>query len=96
MGNSDSMIWPGQDMKPRTNFKLALYKPTRITLSLFALFSFGMGAYAYLNEIGSISQVVQAVAFGVIALIIRLTVFRKPVVTLSHSDEKGTDDSAPS
>ena len=81
-------------MKSRTNFKLVLYKPTRIALSLFALFSFGMGGYAYLNEIGSISQVVQAVAFGVIALIIRLTVFRKPGVTLAQPEEEGTDDSS--
>jgi hypothetical protein len=83
-------------MKPRTNYKLVFYKPTRIALSLFVLFCFGMGAYAYLNEIGSISQVVQSIAFGVIALIIRFTVFRKPGVTLAQPEEEGPDESSPS
>jgi len=37
-----------------------------------------MAAYAYWNEIGSISQVAQAAGFGLIAIFIRFTVFRKP------------------
>jgi len=73
------------------NFKLRLYKPTRTALSWFVLFAFGMGAYAYWNEIGSISQVLQAVAFGLIGLLIRLTVFRKPSITPAQPRERETD-----
>ncbi len=79
-------------MNPNPNFKLMLYRPTRTALSLFVLFCFGMGGYAYLNEIGSISQVVQAVAFGVIALIIRLTVFRRPSIVSTQTGEGENDD----
>lgn len=79
-------------MKSNPNFKLMLYKPTRRALSLFTLFAFGMGIYAYMNEIGSLSQVVQAVAFGVIALIIRLTVFRQPSIAVTQTGEDEDDD----
>jgi hypothetical protein len=78
-------------MEPNIDFKLKLYKPTRTALSWFVVFSFGMGAYAYLNEIGSISQVVQAVAFGLIALLIRLTVFREPSITPAQPGEREID-----
>ena len=77
------------------NFKLVLYRPTRIALSLFVLFSFGMGAYAWLNEIGSLSQVVQALAFGVVALIFRLTIFRRPFVTSSLPGQDVDEESPP-
>ena len=63
------------EMKTGSPNKLRLYKITRTALLWFALFSFGMGGYAYLNEIGSISQVVQASAFGAGALLLRFTVF---------------------
>ena len=78
-------------MEPNIDFKLKLYKPTRTALSWFVVFAFGMGAYAYLNEIGSMSQVVQAVAFGLIALLIRLTVFREPSITPAQPGERETE-----
>lgn len=71
-----------------------MYRPTRTALSWFVLFAFGMGAYAYLNGIGSLSQVLQAAAFGVMGLAIRLTVFRNPSIAPLQSEEKGTDDSS--
>jgi hypothetical protein len=78
-------------MEPNINFKLKLYKPTRTALSWFVAFCFGMGAYASFNEIGSVSQVVQAVAFGGMALFVRLTVFRAPSITPAQPGEKETD-----
>ena len=81
-------------MKPRTDFRLKMYRPTRTALSWFVLFAFGMGAYAYLNEIGSLSQVLQAVAFGAIGLAIRLTVFRNPNIAPLQSEESESDDTS--
>ncbi|MDP7419267.1 MAG: hypothetical protein QF483_05250 [Gammaproteobacteria bacterium] len=79
-------------MDPNINFKLKLYKPTRTALSWFALFAFGMGAYAYWKEIGDISQVIQAVSFGLMGLLLRLTVFRQPNVTPTQPEEEERTD----
>ena len=88
------VIYPGHEMEPRINFRLMMYKPTRTALSWFTLFAFGMGAYAYLTEIGSISQVFQAVGFGLIALLMRLTLFRQPSIDPLEPGEGKTDGGA--
>lgn len=80
-------------MSNRIDFRMKLYKPTRVALSVFVCFAFGMGAYAWLNEIGSISQVLQAVAFGAVALGIRLTLFRPPSIN-PYEKEEGDGDRA--
>ena len=81
-------------MEPNIDFKLKLYKPTRTALSWFVVFAFGMGAYAYWNEIGSVSQVVQSVAFGFMALVARLTIFRRPGKLPAQAEEEGSDNTS--
>jgi hypothetical protein len=82
---------PTPEMGANINFRLKMYKPTRTALSWFVLFAFAMGAYAYWKDIGSASQVIQALGFGFMALLVRLTLFRQPTIDPIQPAESGTD-----
>jgi hypothetical protein len=78
-------------MASNIDFRVKLYKPIRTTLSWFVVFAFGMSVYAYVYEIGSLSQVIQAVALGVVALVFRLKAFKEPNITPAKPRERETD-----
>ncbi len=73
------------------SYRTKFYQSMRTALSWFALFAFAMGVLARWYEIGSINQVLQAVAFGCIGPARRLTVFRKPVVAPPPSGDGDSD-----